>query len=46
MGVTPEPRSRHATLRSRLNNNEPPTTLAREYGISRQTVYNYKTQPA
>lgn len=34
-------------LRARLANHEPVTALAREYGISRQSVYNYKTtQPA
>lgn len=34
-------------LRARLANHEPVAALAREYGISRQSVYNYKTpQPA
>lgn len=33
--------------RARLHAREPVTALAREYGISRQSVYNYKTtQPA
>ncbi|MEU9809260.1 helix-turn-helix domain-containing protein [Mycobacterium sp. NPDC050853] len=32
---------------TRLSAREPVTALAREYGISRQSVYNYKTtQPA
>ncbi|WP_078344303.1 recombinase family protein [Mycobacteroides chelonae] len=30
-------------LRTRLAAREPVSTLAREYGISRQSVYNYKT---
>ncbi|SKG55926.1 site-specific recombinase PinR [Mycobacteroides abscessus subsp. bolletii] len=34
-------------LRARLQAREPVAALAREYGISRQSVYNYKTtQPA
>jgi DNA invertase Pin-like site-specific DNA recombinase len=35
--------TRAAALRARLAKGESDSGLAREYGISRQTVYNYKT---